>query len=74
MACACGSASEGESRVGVALISGVHGGLELGSGHQPISTRAIRIQRIVVEEAVAAETVRIVKSFKDSGDVPNAVN
>jgi len=26
------------------------------------------------QEAIAAETVRIVKSFKDSGEVPNAVN
>lgn len=44
--------------------------------HEPgvIGTHHIGASTDQAQEAIAAETVRIVKSFKDSGDVPNAVN
>jgi D-3-phosphoglycerate dehydrogenase len=44
--------------------------------HQPgvVGTHHIGASTDQAQEAIAAETVRIVKSFKDSGEVPNAVN
>lgn len=44
--------------------------------HEPgvVGTHHIGASTDQAQEAIAAETVRIVKSFKDSGDVPNAVN
>jgi D-3-phosphoglycerate dehydrogenase len=39
-----------------------------------IGTHHIGASTDQAQEAIAAETVRIVKSFKDSGEVPNAVN
>ena len=52
-----------------------------GSFEQPIArepglygTHHIGASTEQAQEAIAAETVRIVKSFKESGDVPNAVN
>jgi D-3-phosphoglycerate dehydrogenase len=44
--------------------------------HEPgvVGTHHIGASTDQAQEAIAAETVRIVKSFKDHGDVPNAVN
>jgi len=44
--------------------------------HEPgvVGTHHIGASTDQAQEAIAAETVRIVKSFKDGGDVPNAVN
>jgi len=39
-----------------------------------VGTHHIGASTDQAQEAIAAETVRIVKSFKDSGEVPNAVN
>ena len=48
-------ASEGERRVGVALVAGIHSRLQLGCGHQAVGAGSVGVERIVIEEAVPTQ-------------------
>jgi D-3-phosphoglycerate dehydrogenase len=55
-------AGEGEFRSETAMLQGVHGTHHIGASTEQ------------AQAAIAEETVRIIRSFRDSGEVPNCVN